>query len=77
MYNLSELKVSQKARVKKVLAQGRLRRRFIDIGIIEDTEIECIAISPHGNPKAFLIRGALFAIRNEDSELIKVGEICG
>ncbi len=77
MYKLSELKIGQKARVEKVLADGKLRRRFIDIGIIEGTEIKCITISPQGNPKAFLIRGALFAIRNEDSALIKVGEVCG
>lgn len=77
MCKLCELEINQKATVKKVLAQGKLKRRFIDIGIIEGTEIECITISPQGNPKAFLIRGALFAIRNEDSALIKVGDVCG
>ena len=77
MCKLCELEINQKARVKKVLAQGKLKRRFIDIGIIEGTEIECITVSPQGNPKAFLIRGALFAIRNEDSALIKVGGIYG
>ena len=77
MYNLSELKIGQKAKVIKVLAKGKLRRRFIDIGIIEGTEIECITISPQGNPKAFLIRGTLFAIRNEDSAKIQVGDVCG
>ena len=77
MCNLNELKINQKAKVTKVLAKGKLRRRFIDIGIIDDTEIECIAISPQGDPKAFLIRGSLFAIRNKDSALIKGGDICG
>ncbi len=44
-----------------------MRRRLLDIGMIPGTKIECVGRSPSGDPKAFLIRGAVIAIRSEDS----------
>lgn len=49
-----------------------MRRRFLDIGLIEDTPVECIGRSPAGDPSAYLIRGAVIAIRAEDSASIKL-----
>lgn len=43
-----------------------MRRRLLDIGLIENTEVECLGRSPGGDPSAFLIRGAVIAIRSED-----------
>ena len=56
----------QKGRVKKMISSGGMHRRFRDIGLIENTVVECVGKSPAGNPKAFLIRGAVIAIRTED-----------
>ncbi len=74
MKTLSELNYGEEAIVDSVSAEGALKRRFADIGIIKKTKIKCVAISPQGDPKAFLIRGAVIALRNKDSSLIKVGE---
>ena len=70
--NLSNIKPGQKACVASLCAKGAIRRRLLDIGLIEGTEVECIGISPGGDPKAFLIRGAVIALRNEDSKNILV-----
>ena len=43
-----------------------MRRRLLDIGLTPDTVVECVGKSPAGDPKAFLIRGAVIAIRSED-----------
>lgn len=75
MKKLNELKLSQKAKIDKILTSGNMRRRFIDIGLIENTVVECVGISPQGDPKAYLIRGAVIAIRNEDSKDILIREI--
>ncbi|MBR4122862.1 MAG: ferrous iron transport protein A [Clostridia bacterium] len=75
MKKLNELKLSQKAKINKILTSGDMRRRFIDIGLIENTVVECVGISPQGDPKAYLIRGAVIAIRNEDSKEILIQEI--
>ena len=73
--NLCDLKPGQKARVASLLNDGAIFRRLIDIGLIEGTEVECVGVSPMGNPKAYLIRGAIIALRDEASSYIKVSEI--
>lgn len=74
MKYLNELNCGDEAKVCDILAEGALNRRFLDIGIIEGTNIKCVAVSPQGDPKAFLIRGAVIAIRNKDTAHIRIGD---
>ncbi len=70
---LSHLKPGEKATVKELSTEGNMRRRLLDIGLIENTEVECLGRSPGGDPSAFLIRGAVIAIRSEDCAGIMLG----
>lgn len=47
-----------------------MRRRMIDLGIVEGTKIECVGRSPSGDPSAYMIRGAVIAIRKRDAKNI-------
>lgn len=71
---LKDLKQGQAATVKSLLSTGSIRRRLQDIGLIEGTKVECLQKSPAGDPVAFLIRGAVIALRSEDSSNILVFE---
>lgn len=70
--SLNELSIGDAAVVCYIKATGSIKRRFLDIGLVSGTQVECIGISPMGDPKAYLIRGAVIAIRNEDSKDIFV-----
>lgn len=70
--SLTCLPLEKKAIVKKLLASKETRRRLQDIGIIEYSIIECVAQGPFKDPNAYLIKGAIIALRNEDSDLIIV-----
>lgn len=70
--SLTDLAVGQSARVGRLLSEGSIRRRLQDIGLIEGTCVECVLKSPYGDPAAYLIRGAVIALRNEDTENILV-----
>lgn len=72
---LSEIKPGEKARIFSLNTKGSMRRRFLDIGLVKDTCVECIGRSPFGDPSAFLIRGAVIAIRSDDSKNIVVSPI--
>ena len=61
-----------RARVAALLTEGGMRRRMQDIGLIEGTEVECVQKSPAGDPVAYRIRGALIALRAEDSARVLV-----
>ena len=72
--NLNGIDVGEYAEIAELLTKGSMRRRLLDIGLTPDTRVECVGKSPAGDPKAFLIRGAVIAIRKEDCNeiLIKV-----
>ena len=75
MKTLFDLKAGQKCLVEKIMVSGGMRRRFLDIGLTPNTVVECVNVSPSGDPKAFLIRGAVIAIRKEECENILIRDL--
>ncbi len=69
---LCDLHIGEKATVRALLSVGGIRRRLLDIGLIEGTQVECVGRSPGGDPAAYLIRGAVIAIRDADSANILI-----
>ena len=63
---LSDIRPGEKATVSALRTEGSMRRRLLDIGLIENTDVECLGRSPAGDPSAYLIRGAVIAIRAAD-----------
>lgn len=66
IFNLHSLRPGETAVVKCLNSKGALRRRLLDMGIVEGTKVECLGVSPGGDPKAFLVRGSMLAIRDRD-----------
>lgn len=69
---LCDLQSGQRGRVTALHTIGSMRRRLLDIGLIEGTLVECVGRSPGGDPAAYLIRGAVIAIRDCDSANILI-----
>lgn len=74
MKSLKDVKLGESCVIKRVLSSTDMRKRFLDIGLIDNTEVCCVGLSPTGDPKAFLVRGAVIAIRLCDCEKIIVKE---
>ena len=74
MKSLKDLSVGDECRVKKIIASESMHRRFLDIGLVNRAQVKCVGESPGLDPKAYLIRGAVIAIRSEDAEKILVTE---
>ena len=72
---LCDLKPGEKAQVINIKTKGSMRRRFLDIGLVNTTEVECVGISPLGDPAAYIIRGGLIAIRSGDCKEIYISKI--
>ena len=66
IFNLHSLRPGETAVVKCLNSKGALRRWLLDMGIVEGTKVECLGVSPGGDPRAFLIRGTMLAIRGRD-----------
>lgn len=70
---MDTLKEHQKARVEKILLSGKMRNRLNDLGLIEGTCVECLYRNK--GISAYMIRGAVIALRAEDTSYIKVRRI--
>lgn len=70
--SLDQLLPGQRAIVRKLTTAGAIRRRFLDLGLLEQTEVLCLGKSPAKDPAAYLIRGAVIAIRRADARKIIV-----
>ena len=60
---LSELSKGEVCRVSELNVEGAMRRRFADLGITPGVKVECVGVSPFGDPRAYLVRGKTVAIR--------------
>ena len=63
---LDELAVGKQGKILAVNGEGALRRHLLDMGLTPGARIECVGVSPGGDPRAFLVRGAVLALRRED-----------
>ena len=70
--SLATMTPGARAVVTALYSTGGMRRRLLDIGLVAGTEVECLGRSPGGDPAAYLIRGAVIAIRAEDGEKVRV-----
>jgi len=74
---LSGLNQGQRALVIDIHSNDSMRRRLQDIGLIKGTEVSCVQKSPLGDPVAYLIRGAVIALRHEDSSCVQIRMLRG
>ncbi|MDY3771774.1 MAG: FeoA family protein [Candidatus Faecousia sp.] len=66
MLRLCDIAPGQGACVCGLATQGTMRRRLLELGLVDGTMVECLGRSPWGDPSAFLIRGAVIALRKAD-----------
>ena len=65
---LSALPEGESAYVTDVSAAPAMERRLADLGLVRGTRVTCMLRSPAGDPCAYLIRGALIALRRADAD---------
>lgn len=51
----------------------RYKRRLMDLGFTKGTTVTCVLCG--SGIKAYLVRGAVIALRNEDADKVPVSEI--
>ena len=69
---LKEVKTGQTVTVEKLLGEGPVKRRIMDMGITKGTEIYVRKVAPLGDPVEVTVRGYELSIRKADAELIQL-----
>lgn len=70
--SLNELPLNKSGIIKEVQCEGNIKRRLLDMGLVKGTNIIPVLVSPSKDPRAFLVRDTIIAIRKEDAENIEV-----
>jgi DtxR family Mn-dependent transcriptional regulator len=71
---LTSLALGESARIigLSTACRGKERRRLLDLGLVPGTVVTAELASPGGDPIAYRVRGALIALRSEQTDRIQV-----
>lgn len=69
---LEKVKIGSAVKVKKITADGKLRRRLLDMGVTIGTEIYTRKVAPFGDPIEITLRGYELTLRKAEAEHIIV-----
>lgn len=74
MKYLSGLKVGEKCKVTRIIAEAKIKRRLLDMGIVPGVEIHVQKVAPLGDPVDVLVKGYHLSLRKEEAKAIVVEE---
>ena len=69
---LVELQVGDSGTIKKVLGEGKVRRRLFDMGVTPNANFFVRKKAPLGDPIELTIRGYELTLRKDEAELLLV-----
>ena len=67
---LNEFKVKETGIVKKILAEGKIKRRLFDMGVTPGAKITLKKIAPLGDPIEITIRGYELSLRKDEAKTV-------
>lgn len=71
---LDLIKTGQTCKVVKILGNGAIKRRIIDMGIVTGTEIKVQKYAPLGDPIEIKVKNFNLSLRKNEASLIAVEE---
>ena len=72
MKTLKDMRPGETATVARLLGEGPVKRRIMDMGITRGTEIFVRKMAPLGDPMELSVRGYELSIRKADAEMIEM-----
>ena len=72
MKTLKDMRPGETATVARLLGEGPVKRRIMDMGITRGTEIFVRQVAPLGDPMELSVRGYELSIRKADAEMIEM-----
>ncbi len=73
--SLKDAEVGKSYKVKKILGEGPMKRRIMDMGVTKNAELYVQKVAPLGDPVQITIRNYQLTLRKDDADLIRVEEI--
>jgi ferrous iron transport protein A len=74
--NLAMLKPGQRGRITKIGAIGPMKRRLLDMGVLQGEEVKVEKIAPLGDPIEIIVKNYRLSLRKREAAGIAV-EVTG
>ena len=75
MKTLNEIAIGKKCKVKKLICEGKFKKRLLDMGVTPSAKIIVKKKAPLGDPIEIAIRGYELSLRKDECKLILVEEV--
>ena len=69
---LNNLNIDEEALVLENNVESSNKQNLINLGVGKGNKIKCLYVAPFKNPKAYIIKNVMLAIRDEDSKKIMI-----
>ena len=70
-FALNSLKSNEKALIRSISIEGEMHDRLRDFGFCEGARITYLFSAAFGDPRAYLVRDTVIALRNSDAAQIE------
>lgn len=72
MGTLKDVPCGKTVKVRKLVGEGPVKRRIMDMGITKGVDIFVRKVAPLGDPVEVTVRGYELSLRKADAEMIEV-----
>jgi len=70
--SLDELRLGQRARVQALLGEDSITQRLMEMGLLEDEEVEVIGMAPLGDPIEIRLQNYRLSLRRSEASRVLV-----
>ena len=72
LLKLNQVRIGRSVRVIRVLGEGALRQRILDMGLTKNAEVKVLKMAPFGDPIEITVRGFQLSLRKAEAACIEV-----
>ena len=72
---LSNAEIGKSYQITKILGQGALKKRILDMGLTKGCTFKVVKVAPLGDPIQIHVRNYELTIRKHDAELLEIEQI--
>ena len=69
---LNEMSLNEQGVVKKVVAEGKIKRRLFDMGVTPGANVVFKKVAPLGDPIEINIRGYELSLRKDEADKVLI-----
>ena len=67
---LNEFKIGEQGKIKKIAAEGKIKRRLFDMGVTPGAIVVLKKVAPLGDPLEVSLRGYELTLRKDEADKV-------